>query len=88
MGDDAVGRLLQALQRSQLRVRSLRFRGNGIGSAGGGDGGHGGQGGDGKGWKGCLFFMVDLSIFCLWSGTCILFDHPARIQATSLCGPS
>jgi len=34
MGDDAVGRLLQALQRSQLRVRSLKFRGNGIGSAG------------------------------------------------------
>lgn len=35
MGDDAVGRLLQALQRSQLRVRTLKFRGNGIGSAGG-----------------------------------------------------
>lgn len=34
MGDDAVGRLLQALQRSQLRVRTLKFRGNGIGSAG------------------------------------------------------
>ena len=31
MGDDAVGRLLQALRRSQLRVRCLNFCGNGLG---------------------------------------------------------
>ena len=52
MGDDAVGRLLQALQRSQLRVRTLKFRGNGIGSAGGPGLGMVPRRGDG--WKGCL----------------------------------
>jgi len=30
MGDDALGRLLQALQRSQVRVRSLKFGGNNL----------------------------------------------------------
>ncbi|CAE7704349.1 unnamed protein product, partial [Symbiodinium pilosum] len=34
MGDEAVGRLLQALQRSELRVSSLNFSGNGLGPAG------------------------------------------------------
>jgi len=34
MGDDAVGRLLQALQRSELRVTSLSFSGNCLGQQG------------------------------------------------------
>jgi len=34
MGDEAVGRLLQALQRSELRVSSLNFSGNCLGTAG------------------------------------------------------
>lgn len=35
MGDDALGRLLQALQRSQVRVRSLKFGGNNLSPEGG-----------------------------------------------------
>ncbi len=35
MGDDALGRLLQALQRSQVRVRSLKFCGNSLSPEGG-----------------------------------------------------
>ena len=35
MGDDALGRLLQALQRSQVRVRSLKFCGNNLSPEGG-----------------------------------------------------